>query len=344
MSWRSNCWRWRTAYFAEAVAVFSVFISACGSGNGKSSPPPFIAVLGAFPAELAPLVEQAAIDETVDIEGRVFRLGTLGGTRVVLGLTGIGLLNAERTTRTVLDRFEVTGVVVSAVAGSFLRIGDVAVPERWTFLEGGELRADAEWIARAEEIAANGNVLLESCTVPPNSTSGGQVCVTHQPIIAVGGLGRSSDPFGGTPFVCQPAGGDVFGCDVAPEESVDESLAPGRGNSFPHNQPEGSQNVRTTVCGQNLPRTDETAPLPRADACSSSDLEPLAAEDMETAAIAREAAARDLPFIAFRAVSDGEGDPLNLPGFPAQFFAYYRLAAHNAAAATVAFLETISER
>jgi hypothetical protein len=30
-----------------------------------------------------------------------------------------------------------------------------------------------------------------------------------------------------------------------------------------------------------------------------------------------------------------------LPGFPAQFFAYYRLAARNAAAAAAAFLERV---
>jgi len=59
---------------------------------------------------------------------------------------------------------------------------------------------------------------------------------------------------------------------------------------------------------------------------------------METAAVAREAQGRGVPFIAFRAVSDGAGDPLGLPGFPTQFFAYYRLAAHNAAAATTAFV------
>ena len=58
---------------------------------------------------------------------------------------------------------------------------------------------------------------------------------------------------------------------------------------------------------------------------------------------ARGAAVRGLPFIAFRAVSDGEGDPLGVPGFPAQFFAYYRLAARNATAATVAFLEWIGQ-
>jgi nucleoside phosphorylase len=65
------------------------------------------------------------------------------------------------------------------------------------------------------------------------------------------------------------------------------------------------------------------------------------AVDMETTAVAREAEARGLPFIAFRAASDGEGDPLSLPGFPAQFFAYYRLAARNAAAVTIAFLERL---
>ena len=65
---------------------------------------------------------------------------------------------------------------------------------------------------------------------------------------------------------------------------------------------------------------------------------------METAAIGREATLRGLPFIAFRAGSDGAGDPLGLPGFPAQFYAYYRLAAHNAAIATRAFLERLSAR
>ena len=63
---------------------------------------------------------------------------------------------------------------------------------------------------------------------------------------------------------------------------------------------------------------------------------------METAAAAREAAARGVRFIAFRAVSDGAEDPLGLPGFPAQFFAYYRLAATNAAIAVTAFLEQLA--
>jgi nucleoside phosphorylase len=62
------------------------------------------------------------------------------------------------------------------------------------------------------------------------------------------------------------------------------------------------------------------------------------AADNESASVARVAAAAGIPFVAFRAVSDGAGDPLHLPGFPVQFFVYARLAAHNAAAATAAFL------
>ena len=44
------------------------------------------------------------------------------------------------------------------------------------------------------------------------------------------------------------------------------------------------------------------------------------AVDMETAAIAREAVERGVPFIAVGAVSDGKSDPLMLPGSPTQFF------------------------
>jgi nucleoside phosphorylase len=62
------------------------------------------------------------------------------------------------------------------------------------------------------------------------------------------------------------------------------------------------------------------------------------ATDMETAAVARVAHDAGIPYVGFRGVSDGPGDPLGLPGFPAQFFAYYKLSADNAAAAASAFL------
>jgi len=66
--------------------------------------------------------------------------------------------------------------------------------------------------------------------------------------------------------------------------------------------------------------------------------------DNETAAVAAEAQARGIPFIGFRGVSDGPGDPLGLPGYPTQFFAYYRLAARNSAAAAMAFIEQVGQK
>jgi nucleoside phosphorylase len=62
------------------------------------------------------------------------------------------------------------------------------------------------------------------------------------------------------------------------------------------------------------------------------------AEDMETAAVARVATAHGVPWVGIRGVSDGAGDPLGLPGFPAQFFAYYPISAHNAAVGAAALL------
>jgi hypothetical protein len=61
-------------------------------------------------------------------------------------------------------------------------------------------------------------------------------------------------------------------------------------------------------------------------------------EDMESAAVARVAARRRVPFLAVRGGSDGGGDPRGDRGFPAQFFDYYRLAAHNAGDVTRAIV------
>lgn len=271
-------------------------IEACGNGDGDSAPssPPFVAVLSAFPAELAAVLEHVEVTETVTINGRGFRVGTINGVRVVAGMTGIGLVNAATTTQAVLDRLPVTGVVVSGVGGSSYRIGDVAVPETWELAEGGVYAAEPTWIRLARALAGPESD-FQQCTDVRMGADERHVCLDFHPEVVVGGVGRSSDTFGNMPFPCHPNGGDVFGCDV------------------------------TMTAAVFAPSGDDT---------------PIEA-DNETAAIAREADARGLPFIAFRATSDGAGDPLGLPGYPVQFFAYYKLAAHNAAAAAAAFLERL---
>jgi nucleoside phosphorylase len=297
----------RVALVALLLAA-APWLSGCGSDSNDLAIDPradrhFIAVLGAFPAELAALVDRAEIEEEIVIGDRVMRIGRLGGVRVVLGMTGIGLLNAERTTRVVLDRFPVTGVIGTGVAGSPHRIGDVTVPRAWELNDGTVYECDAPWLSVAEEVAAS-DLTLDRCTNVP--ATGQPVCMPYEPAVVVGGIGISDDPYGDTPLDCFPVGdNDIFGCDIAAIGSTSAARDDG------------------TLAG---PHQNERV-----------------AGDQETAAIAREATARGLPFIAFRSASDstGEPDPLNLPGFPGQFFAYYRLAASTAAEAATAFLQRL---
>lgn len=284
-----------------AIGLLTVLALAgvgCGSNGESHAAPPTVAVVTAFPAELEPFLAQIAIEDTVPINGRTFRLGTLAGVPVVIGMTGIGLVNAAATASALLDTVAVDGLIMSGVAGSPLRIGDVVVPAAWELADDPPYAADTAWLARARALERAGELRFAQCTEIPARPSD-EVCVAHRPVLAVGGTGRSADPFGNMAFRCSDGAGDVFGCELAAQ----------------------SRRVATG---------------------SSRTRDQLLAVDQETAAVAREAAARGIPFIAFRAVSDGEGDPLDLPGFPAQFFTYYRLAARNAATATIAFLERLA--
>jgi nucleoside phosphorylase len=264
-----------------APAAAATLCDAAPSAEGRAA----VAVVSAFPAELAPLVAAARVDERVDVEGRSYYVGELAGVRVVLGLTGIGMVNAAARTAQILDHFDVAAVVMSGVAGSPRRIGDVVVPAAWLERDTGVVYA-TDAVLRALARPLRRHVTLERCTV----VEGAPVCLPHQPAIFVGDVGRSGDPFAGSAFPCTPGAGPVLGCELPLAVTADEPVA----------------------------------------------------DDMETAAVGRVATSRGVPWIALRAVSDGAGDPLGLPGFPKQFFAYYPLAAANAATGTVALLDRVA--
>ncbi len=292
---------------------------------------PRVLVLSAFPGEIDKLLNDDAtsIDATKQIDGRTFFVGSVQGNDAVLALTGIGLLNAEATTKAAIAGFRcgeataISRVVFSGVGGGRY-IGDVAVPDRWT--RDGEtwIPVDVQMLEVAREIS--GSVALadevpagDVACVGADPRLAHTVTVTHEPAVVVGGDGKSADPFGGRMFPCTPGGGDVFGCrpcsapgvDAAELERFATGIVPFIDPAFFFGYFQSPPPATTTY----------------------------AAEDMETVAAAEVAAANNLPFIAFRAVSDGDGDPLGLPGFPFQFFYYRQLAADNAAAATLAFLK-----
>jgi adenosylhomocysteine nucleosidase len=96
---------------------------------------PRIAVMSAFEPELTLLLKQLQGPARHRLNGVDFTTGTLQGKPVVLFLSGISMVNASMNTQLALDRFNITHIVFSGIAGGVnpaLNIGDVAVPAQWS--------------------------------------------------------------------------------------------------------------------------------------------------------------------------------------------------------------------
>jgi nucleoside phosphorylase len=293
-------------------------------------------ILSALPAEADAVLARTTLDPnpTVVVDGHHFYLGTLGGKKVIVAMTGIGEVNATQTTETAVDHFtpasgiSIDAVVFSGVAGGSGRteIGDVAVPARWTSDGGTTWHAvDPGMLAAANAVTVN---LMSTDTI------GDPACawcpLAHIPLINlyrepqlfVGGDGSTSDNNNGTAFPEIPLGGAIFGPQplAAPDFSL---LYPG--NFFQAVGPFLVQGLLSNITG--LFATAHPA---------------VDAVDQETAAAQQVADAHGIPFLGVRGMSDGPGDPLNLPGYPFTFLVYKQIAADNAAIVTQAFLQSWS--
>ena len=100
----------------------------------KTDNVPRIAVATAFAPELAALLPRLSNQTRHQVNGVSFWTGTISDQEVVLFMTGVSLVNAAMNTQLVLERFNVTNIVVSGIAGGVdpeLSIGDVTVPAKW---------------------------------------------------------------------------------------------------------------------------------------------------------------------------------------------------------------------
>jgi adenosylhomocysteine nucleosidase len=121
------------------AALFACLICLTACTASRVAPTGFdatprLAVISAFDGELEKLRAAAQIDEVRVINGRSHYLGKLAGHDVVLFLCGFSMTNAAMSTQAVLDRFQVSGIVFSGIAGGVnpeLQVGDVAVPAAW---------------------------------------------------------------------------------------------------------------------------------------------------------------------------------------------------------------------
>uniref|UniRef100_A0ACD5VZP5 Uncharacterized protein n=1 Tax=Avena sativa TaxID=4498 RepID=A0ACD5VZP5_AVESA len=103
---------------------------------------PFVGLVVPNAFEMVPVLNSPKFvaSKTVpnlDVQGRRFRFGTIGGQNVVMVMTGLSMLNAGLTTQMLLSLFRVKGIVHWGIAGNAneeLQIGDVTIPEYWAHL------------------------------------------------------------------------------------------------------------------------------------------------------------------------------------------------------------------
>jgi len=122
-------------YWIRLIAALCVIaLAGCVSAPPAPNPAPRIAIISAFPAELALLQNRVEQPRKTSINGVEFTTGNLQGKPVVLFLSGISMTNAAMNTQLALDRFKVSHIVFSGIAGGVnpaLNIGDVVVAQRW---------------------------------------------------------------------------------------------------------------------------------------------------------------------------------------------------------------------
>jgi adenosylhomocysteine nucleosidase len=90
-------------------------------------------ILGAMPHEVALMKRSMSVHRIVETGMRTFHEGIWAGQEVVLVLSRVGKVSAAMTALLLLERFNVTHIVLTGVAGAIdpkLRIGDVVVAEK----------------------------------------------------------------------------------------------------------------------------------------------------------------------------------------------------------------------
>ena len=122
-----------TRTVVAALSLLLAFAAPVRAAD-RLDPEPRIAVMSAYEPEWKAL--KAALGEARShyANGVEFVTGTLADRKVVLFLSGVSMVNAAMTSQLALDRFDITGIVVSGIAGGVdpgLHIGDVVAAGRW---------------------------------------------------------------------------------------------------------------------------------------------------------------------------------------------------------------------
>lgn len=117
--------------------LFLALVLLCAPAAARAElldPAPRVAVMSAFAPEWQALLAAAEAPKTYVVNGKSFVTARLGGKDVVLLMSGISMVNAAMSAQMALDRFRVTAIVFSGIAGGVdpaRNVGDVVVAAQW---------------------------------------------------------------------------------------------------------------------------------------------------------------------------------------------------------------------
>jgi nucleoside phosphorylase len=317
-----------------------------------------VLLLGSYPSEVSANLSLEKLDpgQPTTVQGHDFYAGRLESRRVVLGIAGQSPADTYAITELALSRFSCISAVVfegTAGGGGESGLADVTVPSRWAEYDGqtfahGQTSANvsAKALAVARSIAARATSELGNTAAVddgPCACSGlldslKLVPTMRSPTVIVGGSGET-DNTGGSDQ-CLAAGGMLEGCNPCPPGSthamVQSGVTAGATTSAAAANMASlaaQDGVLVPNAAQLLSRVTPPSPSGWRAASTQSDMASGAtyiADDQQTTASMVAAQAHQVPFIAFRGISDtaAVGDL-----WPFEWLVYQQLAADNAAVA-----------
>ena len=124
----------RSRVFWSVLAVLLLVGPALQAAPRFLDDTPRMVVMSAFEPEWLTLLERTDGQKEHVLNGKRFVTGRLAGKDVLLVLSGVSMVNAAMTAQQVIDRFNVSAIVFSGIAGGVdpsLKIGDVVIADQW---------------------------------------------------------------------------------------------------------------------------------------------------------------------------------------------------------------------
>ncbi|WP_407051116.1 5'-methylthioadenosine/S-adenosylhomocysteine nucleosidase [Methyloraptor flagellatus] len=292
-----------------ALVLVALLASIALWRPARADDTPRIAVVSAFAPEWTLLLGALENRKDETIAGTTFATGRLEGKEVVLFLSGVSMVNAAMTTERALDRFKITAIVFSGIAGGVdpgLSIGDVVVPDTWgQYLE----------LVMARQVGDGWKVPPFFGTPFPNYGM-----MFPQPVeIARAGAAKPEKLF----WIAADAKLVALAREIAATVKLDACAKGGACLSAPPKLAVGGKGVSGSAFVDNAAF--------RAWVFDTFKAEVL---DMESAAVAHVASSHGVPFVVFRSLSDlaGGGPGENEIG------TFFQLASDNSARVVKAFV------